>query len=146
MTESKELTIKDPIAKLLTENKKAIESVLPKHITLERMLRLSYQAFGSIPKLRQCTPESIITSLLSVAKYGGDIEYNAHIIPFEKTPYIIEDYVRIAIGVLVLPGVRIEKNAFVGAGALVTKDVPENVIVFGVPAKVVGEVPKEERL
>lgn len=69
-----------------------------------------------------------------------------HIVPFEPKPYKIEDFVRIAVGVSVLPGVVIHKNAVVGAHALVTKDVPENAIVYGVPAKVVGEVPEEERL
>lgn len=37
----------------------------------------------------------------------------------------------------VLPGVTIGENAVVAAGAVVTKDVPENVIVGGVPAKII---------
>jgi acetyltransferase-like isoleucine patch superfamily enzyme len=61
-------------------------------------------------------------------------------------PYQIQPYARIAIGVTVLPGVNIGRNAVVGAGAVVCKDVPENAIVLGVPAQQVGEVPREERL
>ncbi|WP_404286000.1 DapH/DapD/GlmU-related protein [Glutamicibacter arilaitensis] len=45
--------------------------------------------------------------------------------------------------VTVLPGVRIGDGAVVGAGAVVTKDVPAGVIVVGVPAKQVGTVPQE---
>lgn len=45
--------------------------------------------------------------------------------------------------VTVLPGVRIGDGAVVGAGALVTKDVPANAVVVGVPAKQVGTVPQE---
>lgn len=37
----------------------------------------------------------------------------------------------------VLPGVTIGENAIVAAGAVVTKDVPDNVVVAGVPAKIV---------
>jgi UDP-2-acetamido-3-amino-2,3-dideoxy-glucuronate N-acetyltransferase len=65
---------------------------------------------------------------------------------FEPVPYVIEDYVRIGIGVNVLPGVVIHKNAKIGAGAVVTKDVPENTVVVGCPACAIREVPEEERL
>lgn len=40
----------------------------------------------------------------------------------------------------VLPGVTIGDNAIVAAGAVVTKNVPENVIVGGVPAKEIGKI------
>jgi acetyltransferase-like isoleucine patch superfamily enzyme len=65
---------------------------------------------------------------------------------FEPVPYVIEDYVRIGIGVSVLPGVVIHKNAKIGAGAVVTKDVPENTVVVGCPACATCEVPEDERL
>ena len=37
---------------------------------------------------------------------------------------------------MILKGVHIGKNAVIAAGAVVTKDVPENCIAMGVPAKV----------
>jgi UDP-2-acetamido-3-amino-2,3-dideoxy-glucuronate N-acetyltransferase len=40
----------------------------------------------------------------------------------------------------VLPGLTIGKKALVGAGAVVTKDVPDYAIVAGVPARVVGDI------
>lgn len=43
--------------------------------------------------------------------------------------------------VTVLPGVKIGDGAVVGAGAVVTKDVPARAVVVGVPAKQVGTVP-----
>ena len=52
---------------------------------------------------------------------------------------IVEDDVSIGAGAVVLPGVRIGKGAMVGAGAVVTKDVPSNAVVVGNPAKVIGE-------
>ena len=48
---------------------------------------------------------------------------------------IIDDYVFIGPRAIILPGVHIAKGAVVGAGAVVTKDVEENSIVGGVPAK-----------
>ena len=43
-------------------------------------------------------------------------------------------------GVTVLGGITIHKNALVGAGAVVTKDVYENSIVAGNPARVIGKI------
>jgi UDP-2-acetamido-3-amino-2,3-dideoxy-glucuronate N-acetyltransferase len=43
-------------------------------------------------------------------------------------------------GSVFLPGVHIGRNAMVGAGAVVTKDVPPNAIVVGNPARIVGYV------
>jgi hypothetical protein len=43
-------------------------------------------------------------------------------------------------GSVILPGVRIGRSAMVGAGAVVTKDVPANAIVVGNPARIVGYV------
>ncbi|RFZ85797.1 acyltransferase [Mucilaginibacter terrenus] len=54
-----------------------------------------------------------------------------------KGPVIIEDNVWIGEGVCVMPNVRIGRNAIVGANAVVTKDVPPNAVVAGVPARVI---------
>ena len=45
---------------------------------------------------------------------------------------------------MLLPGVTVGCNALVGAGSVVTKDVPDFAIVVGNPARVVGRVPEEE--
>ncbi|TSC87753.1 MAG: acetyltransferase [Microgenomates group bacterium Gr01-1014_7] len=51
----------------------------------------------------------------------------------------IGDYVFIGPRAIILPGVRIGKGAVVAAGAVVTKDVSEFVIVGGIPAEIIGE-------
>ena len=53
---------------------------------------------------------------------------------------------RIGGGAILCPGVEIGEEAFVGAGAVVTKDVPPRAVVVGNPARVLREVPDEELL
>jgi acetyltransferase-like isoleucine patch superfamily enzyme len=55
----------------------------------------------------------------------------------EEGEVIIENGAYIGAGAIILHGVRIGKNAIVGAGAVVTNDVDDNAIVGGVPAKVI---------
>jgi acetyltransferase-like isoleucine patch superfamily enzyme len=69
-----------------------------------------------------------------------------HILKYEEKPYHIKRGARIAIGVRVLPDIVIGENSIVGVGAVVTKDVPDFAIVYGNPAKIVGEVPENERI
>lgn len=57
--------------------------------------------------------------------------------------FTTEKYVRIAVGVTVLPGVRFGEGAIVGAGSVVNKDVPPYKVAAGVPARVVRDAPRE---
>ncbi|WP_454300072.1 sugar O-acetyltransferase [Salana multivorans] len=55
-------------------------------------------------------------------------------------PIVLEDNVWLGGGVIVCPGVRIGENSVVGAGSVVTKDIPPNVIAVGNPARVIREI------
>ena len=57
---------------------------------------------------------------------------------------IVEDFAIIGASVTLLPHVRIGKRAVVGAGAVVTKDVPAFMVAVGNPAKVIKRVQKIE--
>lgn len=50
-------------------------------------------------------------------------------------PVVIEDDVWLGTNAVVLPGVRVGRGAVVGAGAVVTRDVPPFTVVAGVPAR-----------
>ncbi|GAB4404959.1 MAG: acyltransferase [Anaerolineales bacterium] len=56
----------------------------------------------------------------------------------------VEDDVTIGAGACLLPGVKIGKGAFIGANAVVTKDVQEYDLVMGVPARVVRNLKTDE--
>jgi acetyltransferase-like isoleucine patch superfamily enzyme len=53
---------------------------------------------------------------------------------------------RVGGGAILCPGVEIGEEAFVGAGAVVTKDVPPHKVVVGNPARVLRDVPDDELL
>ena len=55
------------------------------------------------------------------------------------SPVIIEDNAVIGGGVIILPNVKIGKGAVVGAGSVVTRDVPPNTVVCGNPARKICE-------
>jgi UDP-2-acetamido-3-amino-2,3-dideoxy-glucuronate N-acetyltransferase len=58
----------------------------------------------------------------------------------EVPPIVIESGASLGANCTVLPGVRIGRNAMIGAGAVVTSDVPANAIVAGNPARIQGYV------
>jgi acetyltransferase-like isoleucine patch superfamily enzyme len=53
---------------------------------------------------------------------------------------------RVGGAAILCPGVEIGEEAFVGAGAVVTKDVPPRKVVVGNPARILRDVPEEELL
>ncbi|MDW2113368.1 DapH/DapD/GlmU-related protein [Vibrio sp. 1731] len=95
----------------------------------------------------------IIQSCQAAKVYIGDnvtVSYRVQLItggldlelfPCKKQHYskdiIVENNVWIGAGAIILPGVRIKTGSIVAAGSVVAKDVDENVIVGGVPAKVI---------
>lgn len=68
-------------------------------------------------------------------------EHDVHSPTFSATSAQVQigDHVFIGPRAIILPGVTIKDGAVVGAGAVVTKDVGENEIVGGVPAKIIGD-------
>lgn len=58
----------------------------------------------------------------------------------EDSPVIIDSNVWLGYGVKVLKGVHIGENTLIGAGSIVTKDIPANVVAAGNPCKVIKEL------
>lgn len=73
-------------------------------------------------------------STLTTLNHAADPDRRADMVP---APIVIGRKVWLGASVTVLPGVTIGDGAIVAAGAVVTKDVPANAIVGGVPAKLI---------
>ena len=82
---------------------------------------------------------NVVLATLNHAISPGD---RATMIP---APIHIGRHVWIGANATVLPGVTIGEGAIVAAGAVVTKDVPKNTMVGGVPARVIRTIDEEER-
>jgi maltose O-acetyltransferase len=61
-------------------------------------------------------------------------------------PIVVGDNVWLSSGVIVCPGVTIGDHTVVGAGAVVTRDLPAGVVAMGVPARVVREIGEQDRV
>ncbi len=55
-------------------------------------------------------------------------------------PILIKRKAWIGAGAIILPGVTVGENSIIAAGAVVSKDVPDNVIVGGIPAKFIKSI------
>ena len=53
---------------------------------------------------------------------------------------LLKNNCRIGSHTTILPGVSIGKNSIIGAHSLATKDIPDNVVAFGVPAKIIRKL------
>ena len=75
----------------------------------------------------------ILTSAHTEAELAKPVLFNA----LEFKEVVIEDGCDIGIGAIILPGVKIAEGSIIGAGAVVTKDIPPYSVVAGVPAEVI---------
>lgn len=82
-TNAKGETIRDRLAS--PEMLRQMASVLPKHLTAERMARIAIAAMTRTPKLAQCTPASVYASMMMLSQFGLEPDgRHAHLIPFEN--------------------------------------------------------------
>ncbi|GKU23686.1 maltose acetyltransferase domain-containing protein [Clostridium folliculivorans] len=72
-----------------------------------------------------------------------DLRQNGEMYAF---PITIEDFVWIGSGAIICPGVTIGKNSVIGAGSVVTKDIPANSIAAGNPCKVLREINDDDKI
>ena len=80
-----------------------------------------------------------MNATISTLNHGIEVEYRSTTYPKKV---VIGNNVWIGSGAHILSGVTIGDNSIIAAGALVNKDVPSNVIVGGMPAKVIKEINK----
>ena len=89
------------------------------------------------------------------AKYGIEIEDNVQIgshcsiyslstIDDKKGKILIRKNARIGSHSIIMPSITIGENSIIGAFSFVNKDIPNDVMVYGIPIKIVRKLTKEE--
>jgi acetyltransferase-like isoleucine patch superfamily enzyme len=104
--------------------------------------RLLIRTLGSEPWLVRIGNHVTISFNVTLLTHDGATWIFTEEIPSLQKfgPIEILDNCFIGAGATIMPGVRIGPNSVVGAGALVTKTVPPNTIVAGIPARTVSDV------
>ncbi|MBD5641848.1 MAG: recombinase RecT [Desulfovibrio sp.] len=74
----------DTVQALLTQNFRAIQSCLPKHLTPERMCRIAVQSLQRNPQILKCTPESLVKAIIEASSLGLEIDSRglAYLVPY----------------------------------------------------------------
>lgn len=83
---------------------------------------------------------------VSIYTAGHPIHYESRMSGYEYgVPVAIGDNVWIGGNCVILPGVKIGSNTVIGAGSIVTKEIPDNVLAAGNPCKVIREITTEDK-
>lgn len=87
MSETKEMQKeRNPVVDYLANKRTQLETILPKHITPEKFLRVVFVQMQKTPDLAQCTKESIYSSMMAAGERGLIPDgYHGHLIPFWKS-------------------------------------------------------------
>ena len=106
-------------------------------------------SFGSEPYLIEIGNFVRITSGVNLITHDGGVWVLRNIKPELKNvdimkKIIIGNNVHIGINAIIMPGVTIGNNCIVACGSIVTKSVPDNSIVAGVPARVIETIEEYE--
>lgn len=96
----------------------------------------SYNMFGTDPYLVTLGDNVFITAdVLFLCHDGSTLIYRKEIPDLEKTrPILVGNDVFIGTRSIIMPGIQIGNNCVIAAGSVVTKDIPSNSVVGGVPA------------
>lgn len=111
------------------------KTVVEHHVKIEDNVRIHCQCF--IPEF---------TTLKNGCWIGPKVVFtNAPYPSAKKTKdflkgAVVEENAKIGANSTILPGIRIGKSALVGAGSVVTKDVPAGKVVAGNPAKIIKDI------
>lgn len=106
-------------------------------------LMCSTDSFGSEPYLVTVGKNCEFAGEIKFITHDGGVAVLSNCGYFDgerrdiAAPIVVGDNVVIGQGAYIMPGVTIGSNVVIGARALVTKDVPDNSVAVGMPAKVV---------
>ncbi len=109
--------------------------------------RIGSADFGSEPYLVKIGNNCVVSTQVSFITHDGGLDVLRREIPDIGYMGKIEILDNCFIGhrAIILPNVKIGPNSVIGAGAVVTKDVPPNTVVAGVPAKKISTLEEYKR-
>lgn len=96
---------------------------------------------GSIIQASSTIGRNVIINTQAAVDHDCNIGDHSHVAPGVTLSgsVVVGEGAHIGVGATVLQNVRIGRNSIIGAGAVVLQDVPENVLVYGVPGKAVSK-------
>jgi acetyltransferase-like isoleucine patch superfamily enzyme len=102
--------------------------------------RIYTKDFGSEPFLITIGNHVTVTSGVTFITHDGSgwLFSDERGRRYYYSPIKIGNNVFIGVNTIIMPGVKIEDNVIVAAGSIITKSIPSNSIVGGVPAKIIG--------
>lgn len=108
------------------------------NVGVENRIPCRHGMFGTEPYLVTIGNNCLFSSEVQFLTHDGSLHIFRKEIPdaFIYKPVIIGDNVFLGYRVTIMPGVTIGNNVAIGAGSIVNKDIPDNSIAAGVPAKV----------
>jgi acetyltransferase-like isoleucine patch superfamily enzyme len=110
-------------------------TVLEHHLRIENGVRIHSQAF--VPEMTTLRSRCWIGPRVCITNARYPLSPN---VKHELAGADVGEDAKVGANSTLLPGVKIGRNALVGAGTVVTKDVPEDAVVVGNPARVVNTV------
>lgn len=116
-------------------------------VKVGRDCRIYARSFGSEPFLITIGDRVTVTSGVRLLTHDGStwLFRDDKGRRYRYKPVKIGNDVFIGINSIIMPGVTIGSRVIVGAGSIVTKDVPDNTVVAGNPARVIGAFDDLER-
>lgn len=107
--------------------------------TGNRIVSCRHGMFGSEPYLVSIGNNCLLSGEIQFLTHDGSLDIFRHEIPnaFIYKPVKVGNNVFIGFRVTIMPGVTIGDNVAIGAGSVVNKNIPDNCIVAGVPAKII---------
>lgn len=108
----------------------------------EKVRILHFPRWGSEPFLIEIGNNVTITRGVCFVNHDGGVAIFRDEIPGLNVYGKIKIGSNVFIGInsIIMPGVTVGSNVVIGAGSIVNKDVPDNVVIAGVPAKIIKSI------